>query len=262
MESGKGDEVGHTGGVLSCEAVTVRFGALTALDNVSLAFPEVGIHSVIGPNGAGKTTLINVLSGRQRPSSGKVRLDGRDITSTQAFERARSGIGRSFQITKIFPTLSVFENLRLAAQAQAFGMQPFWRRVQGYPVLAEAAAQAAIDIGLQGLEHAPAEQLSHGDQRALELGITLMTEPRILLLDEPLAGVGEREIDRMMGVIERVSVGRTVILIEHNIDVVMKVSRRIVVMDQGAVLSIGTPAEVRDDPGVRRAYLGDDDAGA
>jgi branched-chain amino acid transport system ATP-binding protein len=253
---------GHADAFLACEAVTVRFGALAALDNVSLAFPGVGIHSVIGPNGAGKTTLINVLSGRQRPSSGKVSLGARDITSTQAFERARCGIGRSFQITKIFPTLSVFENLRLAAQARAFGLQPFWRRVQGYRMLAEAADHMATDIGLQNLKDAPAEQLSHGDQRALELGITLMTEPRILLLDEPLAGVGEHEIDRTMAVIERVSKGRTVILIEHNVDVVMKVSRRIVVMAQGAVLSIGTPEDVRRDPAVRTAYLGDDDAGA
>jgi branched-chain amino acid transport system ATP-binding protein len=252
------------GGVraLACEAVTVRFGALAALDNVSLSFSGAGIHSVIGPNGAGKTTLINVLSGRQRPSSGKVKLEGLDITSTQAFERARSGIGRSFQITKIFPTLSVFENLRLAAQARAFSLQPFWRHVQGYRMLADAAEQTLIDIGLQEIAHAPAEQLSHGDQRALELGITLMTEPRILLLDEPLAGVGEHEIDRTMAVIERISSGRTVILIEHNIDVVMKVSRRIVVMDQGAVLSIGTPDEVRRDPAVRRAYLGDADVDA
>jgi branched-chain amino acid transport system ATP-binding protein len=129
-------------------------------------------------------------------------------------------------------------------------------------MLADAAEQTLIDIGLQEIAHAPAEQLSHGDQRALELGITLMTEPRILLLDEPLAGVGEHEIDRTMAVIERISSGRTVILIEHNIDVVMKVSRRIVVMDQGAVLSIGTPDEVRRDPAVRRAYLGDADVDA
>jgi branched-chain amino acid transport system ATP-binding protein len=248
------------GPVLACESVTVRFGALAALDNVSLAFPGVGIHSVIGPNGAGKTTLINVLSGRQRPTSGRVTLDDTDITSKRAFERTRAGIGRSFQITKIFPTLSVFENLRLAAQARAFGLQPFWRRVESYRMLAEAAERTAVDIGLQELAHAPADQLSHGDQRALELGITLMTAPRILLLDEPLAGVGEHEIDRTMEVIERVSTTRTVILIEHNIDVVMKVSRRIVVMDQGAVLSIGTPAEVRRDPAVRKAYLGEEDA--
>ncbi|MBA3477105.1 MAG: ABC transporter ATP-binding protein [Lautropia sp.] len=247
---------------LACEAVTVRFGALIALDKVSLNFLGVGIHSVIGPNGAGKTTLINVLSGRQRPSEGRVVLDGRDITSMQTFLRARSGIGRSFQITKIFPTLSVFENLRLAAQARAFRLQPFWRRVQGYQALADQAERVAIDIGLQGWKDAPAEQLSHGDQRALELGITLMTEPTILLLDEPLAGVGEHEIDRTMALIERVARGRTVILIEHNIDVVMKVSHRIIVMDQGAVLSIGTPDEVRRDPAVRKAYLGDDHAGA
>jgi branched-chain amino acid transport system ATP-binding protein len=247
---------------IACRGITVRFGALTALDSVTLSFPAGGIHSVIGPNGAGKTTLINVLSGRQRPTLGEVTLDGRDITSSEAFERARAGIGRSFQITKIFPTLSVFENLRLAAQAEAFRLQPFWRSVQDYRGLADAADRIADEIGLQGMRDAPAEQLSHGDQRALELGITLMTRPRILLLDEPLAGVGEHEIERTMDVITRLSGGRTVILIEHNIDVVMKVSDRIIVMDQGAVLCIGTPDEVRRDPAVRRAYLGEEHAGA
>ena len=245
---------------LRCEGINVQFGALWAVNNVTLDFAAGGIQSVIGPNGAGKTTLINVLSGRQKPGSGRVLLGGRDITASGAHQRARLGIGRSFQITKVFAGMTVFENLRLAAQAGTFRMQPFWRPVEGYGALAERADAVVRQIGLGALRDHPAELLSHGDQRALELGITLMTDPAVLLLDEPLAGVGEREIGRTMDVITTVAQGRTVILIEHNIDVVMRVSTRVVVMNQGAVLSTGTPDEVRRDPAVREAYLGDEHA--
>lgn len=247
---------------LRCDGVSVRFGALAAVNGVSIDFSSGGIHGVIGPNGAGKTTLINVLSGRQRPNEGRVLLGELDITGTSAHERARLGIGRSFQITKIFTRMSVFENLRLAAQAKAFRLQPFWRRVESYRVLAEEAEAVLSDIGLAQMRDRPAEQLSHGDQRALELGITLMTAPRILLLDEPLAGVGEKELERTMQVIARVACGRTVVLIEHNIDVVMRVSDRLIVMNQGSVISVGAPEDVRRDPAVREAYLGAENAGA
>ena len=245
---------------LRCEAVSVSYGALSALDNVSLDFATGTFHSIIGPNGAGKTTLINVLSGRQPPTIGKVFMGGKDITSVQAHVRAQQGIGRSFQITKVFSGMTVFENLRLAAQARVFRMQPSWLSVQHYTVIADEAHAMIDEIGLARFREHPAELLSHGDQRALELGITLMTNPAILLLDEPLAGVGEIEVDRTMEVITRVAKGRTVILIEHNIDVVMRVSDRVVVMSQGAVLSDGTPEQVRRDPAVREAYLGDDHA--
>lgn len=245
---------------MRCGAVSVRFGALAAVNDVSLDFETGRFHSVIGPNGAGKTTLINVLSGRQPPTSGKVFMNGIDITSVEAHERARQGIGRSFQITKVFAGMTVFENLRLAAQARVFRMQPSWLPVQHYSAIADEAHAMIDDIGLAQFRNHPADLLSHGDQRALELGITLMTDPAILLLDEPLAGVGEKEITRTMEVITRVAKGRTVILIEHNIDVVMRVSDRVVVMNQGAVLSDGTPDQVRRDPAVREAYLGEDHA--
>jgi branched-chain amino acid transport system ATP-binding protein len=245
---------------MRCGAVSVRFGALAAVNDVSLDFETGRFHSVIGPNGAGKTTLINVLSGRQPPTSGKVFMNGIDITSVAAHERARRGIGRSFQITKVFAGMTVFENLRLAAQARVFRIQPSWRPVQHYSAIADEAHAMIDDIGLAQFRNHPADLLSHGDQRALELGITLMTDPAILLLDEPLAGVGEKEIARTMEVITRVAKGRTVILIEHNIDVVMRVSDRVVVMNQGAVLSDGTPDQVRRDPAVREAYLGEDHA--
>ena len=243
---------------LRCANIEVRFGALRAVGGVTLDFAAGGIQSVIGPNGAGKTTLINVLSGRQAPNAGRVELEGRDITATGAHQRARLGIGRSFQITKVFAGMTVFENLRLAAQAALFRIQPFWRPVERYRELAQRADAVVAQIGLGAFRDHPAELLSHGDQRALELGITLMTEPRILLLDEPLAGVGEQEIGRTMEVIVEAARGRTVILIEHNIDGVMRVSSRVIVMDQGKVLSIGTPDEVRRDPAVREAYLGDE----
>ena len=245
---------------MRCGAVSVRFGALAAVNDVSLDFETGRFHSVIGPNGAGKTTLINVLSGRQPPTSGKVFMNGIDITSVEAHERARQGIGRSFQITKVFAGMTVFENLRLAAQARVFRIQPSWRPVQHYSAIADEAHAMIDDIGLAQFRNHPADLLSHGDQRALELGITLMTDPAILLLDEPLAGVGEKERARTMEVITRVAKGRTVILIEHNIDVVMRVSDRVVVMNQGAVLSDGTPDQVRRDPAVREAYLGEDHA--
>lgn len=249
-------------GGLRCEGLRVRFGALRALHDVTLSFQPGQLHSIIGPNGAGKTTLINVLSGRQKPHAGRVLMGDSDITSTGANQRARAGIGRSFQITKIFPGISVLENLRLAAQAHVFTVQPFWRSETSYANLQERALSVLDEIGIHHLRDRPAELLSHGDQRALELGITLMTEPQILLLDEPLAGVGEHEIEGMMSVIKRASLGRTVVLIEHNIDVVMRVSHRVVVMNQGEVLCIGTPEDVRKDAAVREAYLGDEHAAA
>lgn len=251
-----------TKSAISCEGISVRFGALAAVADVTIDFAAGIFHSVIGPNGAGKTTLINVLSGRQAPTAGRVFMGDRDITSMAAHERARQGIGRSFQITKVFGEMTVFENLRLAAQAHAFKhqLQPFWRPVESYGLLAERADAVTIEIGLSRLRDHAADQLSHGDQRALELGITLMTEPSILLLDEPLAGVGEREIERTMALIASVARGRTVILIEHNIEVVLRVSQRVVVMNQGEVLASGTPEEVQLDTGVREAYLGDEHA--
>lgn len=249
--------------VLACRNATVRFGAFTAVDAVSVAFAPGLLHGVIGPNGAGKTTLINLLSGRQVLSGGQVLLDGRDISGLPAHARARLGLGRSFQITKIFPTMTVFENLRLAGQASSFGFQPFWRTVTAYRALAAAAEEMLGFIGLGALRDVVAEHLAHGDQRALEVGLTLMNKPGIVLLDEPLAGVGQHEVDRAVALLRSMGQGRTVILIEHNMEVMMALADRIVVMAHGAVLATGTPQEMRADARVRATYLGgDDDAGA
>ena len=252
-----------TQAALSCRQATVRFGAFTAVNAVDIDFAPGLLHGVIGPNGAGKTTLLNLLSGRQVLTHGQVLMEGRDITAMPAHARARMGLGRSFQITKIFPTMTVFENLRLAGQAAQFGLQPLWRSVTAYPRLAAAAEEMLEFIGLTALGDVVAEQLAHGDQRALEVGLTLMAKPRIVLLDEPLAGVGQHEVERAVALLRRVRENRTVVLIEHNMKVMMALADRIVVMAQGAVLAQGTPAEVRDDPRVRSTYLGgDDDAGA
>ena len=245
---------------LACHDVTVRYGEFVAVDAVSIDFSPGVISSVIGPNGAGKTTLINVLSGRQAPQRGSVRLGTRDITSMRAYQRARLGIGRSFQITKVFPEITVLENVRLAAQARLFRLQPFWRSATHYRALQDAAEEILDEVGLQHLRDRFADTLSHGDQRALEIGITLATRPSVLLLDEPLAGVGEKEIDRTMRLIERAAQGRTVVLVEHNINAVMALSHHVVVMTQGIVLAAGPPDQVRRNEAVRRAYLGDEDA--
>ncbi|MEO8855448.1 MAG: ABC transporter ATP-binding protein [Burkholderiaceae bacterium] len=248
---------------LACSNASVRFGAFTALDAISVDFAPNLLHGVIGPNGAGKTTLINALSGLQTLTTGRVLLNGRDITALPAHRRAHLGIGRSFQITKTFPTMTVFENLRLAGQASRFDVQPFWRSVTAYRRLAAAAEEMLDFIGLRKLRDVIVGQLAHGDQRALEVGLTLMGNPSIVLLDEPLAGVGQQEVDRAVDLMRRMREGRTVILIEHNMKVMMALADRIVVMARGALLATGTPDEVRADARVRAIYLGEDeDAGA
>ncbi len=241
---------------LACRQATVRYGAFTAVNALDLDFAPGLLHGVIGPNGAGKTTLLNVLSGRQPLTAGQVLLDGEDISALPAHARARRGIGRSFQITKIFPTMTVFENLRLAGQATRTGLQPFWRSVRADRALAAAADEMLDFIGLGALRDVVAEQLAHGDQRALEVGLTLMAQPRIVLLDEPLAGVGQHEVERAVALLQRVRQGRTVVLIEHNMQVMMALADRIVVMAQGALLASGTPQQMRSDPRVRATYLG------
>jgi branched-chain amino acid transport system ATP-binding protein len=242
---------------LECRDVTVRFGAFTAIDGVSLSFAPGRLYGVIGPNGAGKTTLLNVLSGRLYADAGRVMLEARDVTDEPAHARARSGLGRSFQITKLFAGLTVFESLRLAGLSRFFRFQPFWRPIGSYRRVAEAADAMLETLGLAHRRDTIAEQLSHGEQRALEMGLSLMGEPRVLLLDEPLAGVGQHEIEHAVALIERVRVGRTVVLIEHNMQAVMRLSDEIVVMVRGRVLAAGAPEAIQRDPAVRAAYLGD-----
>ena len=231
-----------TAGSLSCENIQVSFGGLKAVNDVSYDFKPGRLYGLIGPNGAGKTTL----------------LDGRDVTHLSVHRRTRGGLGRSFQITKIFAGMSVLENLQIAAFAHRYRLQPFWLPASRFTAVREQAERVLEEVGLTALARRPAEYLSHGDQRALEVGLSLLSEPRVLLLDEPLAGVGHDQLDRAIGLIRQIVTGRTVLLIEHNMDVVMQVSDEIVVMVQGQLLASGSPGDIRANAAVRAAYLGDE----
>ncbi|RYF62698.1 MAG: ABC transporter ATP-binding protein [Comamonadaceae bacterium] len=245
---------------LRCEAVTVQFGALKAIDNLSYDFRRGGLYGLIGPNGAGKTTLLNVLAGRLMQSTGRILCGALDITRMPPHRRAAQGIGRSFQITKIFPDMTVLENLRIAAQVAQPRFMPLWPS-RSYDRHLAGPIDAMLDTtGLALHRDEVAGTLSYGLQRALELGVTLLPNPPILLLDEPLAGVGHHEIDAATRLIQQASAGRTVLLIEHNMDVVMRLSERIVVMAQGRIIADGPPERIRNDPLVRSVYLGEDDA--
>jgi branched-chain amino acid transport system ATP-binding protein len=243
---------------LQCKEVSVRFGALKAIDNVSYDFATGGIYGLIGPNGAGKTTLLNVLAGRQLQHDGAVMCEGENISGLGANERARRGIGRSFQITKIYPDMTVAENLRIAAQIKHSRFVPFWVATR-YDRQLQADIDYMLELtGLSSHRDDIAGAMSYGLQRALELGLTILPQPRILLLDEPLAGIGHHEIEQATALIRKAAEGRTVLLIEHNMDVVMALSEQIVVMSNGAVIAAGTPQQVRNDPLVRSVYLGED----
>lgn len=244
---------------VACSGITVEFDGFVALNNVALNVPAGKTVALIGPNGAGKTTLLNAISGRVPLKSGRIELWGDDISRLSVAGRVRRGLGRSFQIINIFQEMTTFENLRVAAQPPGFGLQPFWRPVGHWSELGDRAREVASTVGLADVLDMPVATLSHGRQRAVELGLALMSDPRMLLLDEPLAGVGHNEIASTMELIERVRENRTVLLVEHNMDVVMKLSDEIVVMMGGEVLMSGTPAEVRSDPRVKRAYLGDEE---
>jgi branched-chain amino acid transport system ATP-binding protein len=243
---------------LQCMRVSVSFGALKAIDDVSYDFEQGCVYGLIGPNGAGKTTLLNVLAGRQLRHQGAILCDGADISRLAPHERARQGIGRSFQITKIFPDMTVFENLRIAAQIKRSRFLPFWIASRYDRWLAEDIDAMLELAGLGAHRNKIAGSLSYGLQRALELGLTLMPDPRILLLDEPLAGVGHHEIESSIRLIESVSANRTVLLIEHNMDVIMTLSERIVVMSNGRIIADGTPGEIQANDTVRSVYLGEE----
>lgn len=235
-----------------------EFGALVAVNDVSLQVRAGTLHSIIGPNGAGKTTFFNLLSGNLRPTSGRVIYKGQDITNLPVHRTAHVGIGRSFQITNIFPTLTVFENIRLAAQALGpdnFRLFSPARRFRGYQ---ERAAEVIELLGLTDRAATVARILPHGDQRKLELGMILAPDPDLLLLDEPTAGMASEQVPELMKLIQGIQTAghKTVILVEHNMNVVMRASDRITVMHQGAVLAEGAPAEIAADTRVQQAYLG------
>jgi branched-chain amino acid transport system ATP-binding protein len=243
--------------LLSTERLTKSFGALTAVNAVSIEVQQGSLHSVIGPNGAGKTTFFNLLTGQHAPTSGRIVFDGRDIAGTPPHGIAHLGIARSFQRTSIFPTLSLLDNVWLAA----FARQPLWRglawrRADGYPDIAQRALVVLGEVGLAAKAARPAREISHGEQRQLELAIALAAAPRLLLLDEPAAGLSPDETQKMVALVRALKGRYTIVLIEHKIDVVMTMSDRISVMHFGSVIAEGTPAEIQRNAEVRRAYLG------
>ena len=239
------------------DRLTKSFGALVAVNAVTLAVDEGSLHSVIGPNGAGKTTFFNLLTGQLAPTSGRIVFDGRDIAGTPSHRIAHLGIARSFQRTSIFPTLSLLDNVWLAAFARQESWRGLaWRRTDGYPKLAERAMAVLEEVGLAGKHGEPARAISHGEQRQLELAIALAATPRLLLLDEPAAGLSPDETKKMVALVRKLKGRYTIILIEHKIDVVMSMSDRISVMHFGSVIAEGVPAEIQRNAEVRRAYLG------
>ena len=243
--------------LISTESLTKSFGALTAVNAVTLEVEEGSLHSVIGPNGAGKTTFFNLLTGQHAPTSGRIIFDGRDIAGTPPHGIAHLGIARSFQRTSIFPTLSILDNVWLAAFArQASWRGLAWRRADRYPELTRRALEVLGEVGLGEKARQPAREISHGEQRQLELAIALAASPRLLLLDEPAAGLSPDETQKMVALVRKLKGRYTIILIEHKIDVVMTISDRISVMHFGSVIAEGTPVEIQRNAEVRRAYLG------
>jgi branched-chain amino acid transport system ATP-binding protein len=243
--------------ILETANLTKSFGALTAVSDVTLKIEAGTLHSIIGPNGAGKTTLFNLLTGTFAPTSGDIFFDSRRITGTPAHRVAHLGIARSFQRTNVFPALSLLENVWVAA----FARNPswaglLWRRAERYPELAARARQALADVGLGGKSAHLARAISHGEQRQLELAIALAASPRVLLLDEPAAGLSPEESRRMVSLVRTLKGRYTIVLIEHKMDIIMSVSDRISVMHFGRLIAEGSPAEIRGNAEVRRAYLG------
>ena len=238
------------------ERLSRSFAGFKAVNDVSLEIPSGGVRTIIGPNGAGKTTFFNLLSGHFPPTSGSIFFDGKDITALPPFRRARLGIARSFQITNIFAKLSVRENVRLAVQAVHDGRASFFFPTSSMRDVDGRTTSILDDIGLTVAADRVAENLSHGDQRRLEIGLVLARDPKVLLLDEPLAGMSPAETHATVELIVRVAPGRTILLVEHDIDVVMAISTTITVLQTGQVLATGTPQEIRGNEAVQRAYLG------
>ena len=245
--------------LLETSDLVKRFGGITATDRLSLAVAEGELHAVIGPNGAGKTTLIAQLAGELTPDQGRICFAGADVTRLPMPERARSGLARSFQITSICRAFSALDNVALAVQARSGHSFRFWRPARRDERI-RAPARALLDrLGLAARADIPAATLSHGEQRQLELAIALGTRPRLLLLDEPMAGLGPEESARMVALLRELKREHTILLVEHDMDAVFALADRISVLVYGRCIATGTPAEIRADRAVREAYLGDED---
>ena len=237
--------------------ISRRWGGLVALDGVSLALRRGRVHAVIGTNGAGKSTLINILSGEVAPSGGRVELLGQDVTAWPQPRRARAGLGRSYQRNTIYPDFTVFENCRLAAQARTQRPWAWWQSAQACEASSSAAHDAARRAGLADALDRSAGLLSHGQKRQLEIAMCLATRPEVLLLDEPLAGMGAEETERMLALLATLKAGHAILLVEHDMDAVFRIADELTVMVNGVVIASGEPAAVRSNAEVQAAYLGE-----
>lgn len=242
--------------LLRATEITRRWGGLVAVNKVSLALKRGTVHAVIGTNGAGKSTLINILSGEIPPSDGKVELLGQDVTAWPQPQRARAGLGRSYQRNTIYTSFSVFENCRLAAQARTPKPWFWWQDAQRCEASTEAALASAKRAGLGDCLDREAGLLSHGQKRQLEIAMCLATAPEVLLLDEPLAGMGAEETERMLALLDELKNGHAIMLVEHDMDAVFRIADEITVMVNGTRIANGTPDEIRNSKEVQDAYLG------
>jgi len=243
--------------ILATHGLSRRFGGLLAVSDVAIELEKGRLHAVLGPNGAGKTTLINLLSGELDASGGSIRYKGLDITRFTPDRRSRIGIGRSFQKTNIFPAFTAFENCRLAAQSRIPRALHIASDAIAFAPVREAAQRALDAAGLAARGDVIAAALSHGEQRQLEIAMVLATAPEVLLLDEPLAGMGADEAAQMVELLKRITPDHALLLVEHDMDAVFAVADRITVMVNGQVLESGSPEQIRASPAVRHAYLGD-----
>jgi branched-chain amino acid transport system ATP-binding protein len=240
--------------ILRADRLDRSFGGIHAINNVSLRIPRAGLHAVIGPNGSGKTTLFNLITGHTRPAAGRVEFEGHDITGLPYAKVVRRGLAKSYQITTVFPRLTVFENVRIGAQAAAHSYA-FWRRADGIRAVVGHTEEVLERIGLADERNTVAGNLSHGDQRRLDLAIALATSPRLLLLDEPTAGMSPAETDATIELIRELNRDLTILLIEHKMDVILTIADRITVLHQGEKLFEGLPDEVKSHPKVQEVYL-------
>jgi branched-chain amino acid transport system ATP-binding protein len=246
--------------LLQTESLAKRFGGIVATDDVTLGIAPGELHAIIGPNGAGKTTLIAQLSGQLVPDAGRIRFAGHDISALPMHRRSLLGLARSFQITSLFLDLSVLDNVALAVQAHAGHSFRFWRDARGERELREPARAALARVGLEARANLPAAALSHGEHRQLELAMALAGNPRMLLLDEPMAGLGPEESARMVTMLRELKKELTILLVEHDMEAVFALADRITVLVYGRVIASGAPAAIRANSQVRDAYLGEAEA--
>jgi branched-chain amino acid transport system ATP-binding protein len=249
-----------TSPVLATRNLGLDIGGARIVVDVSLEVPAGELLGIIGPNGAGKTTLFNLLSGLYRPTAGRIEIEGRDVTSEAPSERTRRGLGRTFQVSSVFPLLTVRENVRLAAEAAIGGTLRLWRRAYGVKAALEKARSALVRVDLERRAETPAGLLAHGEKRRLELAMLLAADPRVIMLDEPMAGVSAEHVPQLVELIRSLheQEGKTVLMVEHHMEVVTGLAQRIAVMHHGALLACDTPEAVMANETVQSAYLGEE----